>query len=363
MNPTLSPTLSIIVPAYNVGAYIEQCVESILAQLQSWHELIVVDDGSTDDTLARVRALQASAAHRTRTNLRVLTQANAGIAVTRNNGIALATGEYIAFVDSDDALLAGALAALDAAIAEHRPDVIACDFRMWHPESEKKSRRVSLGYPAGTVLRDQAAILNTFFADRQMYVWANIFRRAIYDQLATPIFPPNRVFEDVATVPRLLSQCATLLYLPQAIIDYRQHPSSITRVITEKWCFDFAAALTQARSHLDERGLCPTVQPHFDLAAAHFYIGVVKNSYQLPRVDGRRVRAQIKPVFVNSLYGDCSSMLASAECEHTVSNDRRRDKATIRQVQSALDDSILFRFRQTASRKLKLWRRLRRTPK
>ena len=352
-------TLSIIVPAYKVQDYIVQCVQSILAQLRDDHELIVVDDGSPDATLPRVQALQAAYKGR---NFHVTTQVNQGIASTRNNGLQMAGGEYIAFVDSDDVLRPGALDAIGQAIAEHRPDVIACDFRMWHPDQESKSRRVKLGYRAG-INRDRTAILNTFFADRQMYVWANIFRRDVYAQFAMPLFPPGRVFEDVATVPRLLSQCATLLYLPQPIIDYRQHPSSITRVITEKWCFDFAAALSTARQHLDKCGIDKSVQCHFDMAAAYFYIGVVKNSYQLPRAHGRRVRARIKPIFIDSLYGDCSSMLMAAQSEHTISHDRRQDAATIRQVKSALADGIVFNFTQTASRKIKLWRRIRRTPK
>ena len=99
------------------------------------------------------------------------------------------------------------------------------------------------------------------------------------------------------------------------------------------------------------------------MAAAYFYIGVVKNSYQLPLADGRRVRAMIKPVFIDSLYGDCASMLASSQCMHTVSHDRRRDVTTVRQVNSALEDSIVFNFTQAASRKIKLWRRLRKTLK
>lgn len=356
----MRPLLSIIIPAYNVENYIEQCVRSVIGQMSGEHELVVVDDGSTDATGARISAILDSCPG---VRSQLLSQPNQGIAMARNRGIAAACGDYIMFVDSDDALLPGSLAALAQAIAEHHPDVIACDFRMWHPDQESKSHRVSMGYPSGAVVRDQATILNTFFADRKMYVWANIFRREIYEQLATPIFPPNRVFEDVSTLPRLLSQCATLVYLPHAIIDYRQHPASITKLISEKWCFDFAAALSVAREHLDQRGVDPSVQKHFDIAAAYFYIGVVKCSYELPRADGRRVRARIKPIFIDSLYGDCASMLEAARCVHTVSHDRRHDARTIKQVESALAGSIVFRFRQTASRKLKLWRRLHKNRK
>lgn len=357
--PAPQPLLSIIVPAWNVQRYIAQCLVSVLDQMGPRHELIVIDDGSRDATLVRIRALLEE---RSGIACTVLAQDNQGIAVARNNGLAAARGEYIVFVDSDDRLLPGSLAALEQAIGEYRPDVVACDFRVWHPDQDDKSHRVSLGYPPGLV-RDQATILNTFFADRQMYVWANVFRRAVYAQLESPVFPPGRVFEDMSTLPRLLSQCASLVYLPHPIIDYRQHPASITKLISEKWCMDLAAALLAARRHLERRDVDESVKAHFDIAAGYFYIGVVKDSYELPRAQGRRVRESIKPVFVESLFGDCASMLAATRGARTVSIDRQHDARMVRQVERALAGSLVFRARQTASRKIKVWKRLRRNQK
>jgi glycosyltransferase involved in cell wall biosynthesis len=357
--PAPQPLISIIVPAWNVQRYIAQCLTSVLDQMGPDHELIVIDDGSRDATLARIRALLEA---RPAIASTVLAQDNQGIAVARNNGLAVARGEYIMFVDSDDRLLPGSLAALEQVIGEHHPDVVACDFRVWHPDQEDKSHRVGLRYPQGLV-RDQATILNTFFADRQMYVWANVFRRAVYGQLEAPVFPPGRVFEDMSTLPRLLSQCASLVYLPHPVIDYRQHAASITKLISENWCMDLAAALLATRRHLERRGVDESVKAHFDIAAGYFYIGVVKDSYELPRAQGRRVRACIKQVFVESLFGDCASMLAATRGAHTVSVDRQHDARMIRQVERALAGNLVFRARQTASRKIKVWKRLRKHQK
>ena len=156
----MSIVISIVVPAYNVQHYIDECLDSILSQMQPSHELIVVDDGSTDATAERIEA--ARLAH---PDLRfhVLRQPNQGISVARNSGLAAARGDYVAFVDSDDVLLPGALAALGEAIALHQTDVVVCDFHMWRPDREAKSRRVSMGYPAAKVIRDSSLILSTFF--------------------------------------------------------------------------------------------------------------------------------------------------------------------------------------------------------
>lgn len=344
--------VSVAVAVHNVQRTIGPCIRAILDQLLPHHELIVVDDGSRDNTLALLFKLQEAWPG---TNFHIFSQAHGGIASARNHCLQVALGDYIAFVDGDDRLLPGALGAIDQAIAAHQPDVIACDFRMWHPDDPASTRSVRLGYPVGKLLRDREAILRIFLADRHMYIWSNVFRREIYAQLPAPVFPPDRLFEDVATVPRLLSQCASLLHLAHPVIDYRQQPVPVSA----QWCLDFAGALPLARRHLQARGVADSVKRHFDVAVAYFYVGVVKNSYRLPRADGRQVRAQLKPIFAASLFGDSATLVATAGRADMTSNDHTLDAVIIRQVESALGGGVVVNFKRVASRKLKLWRRLR----
>lgn len=347
-------TISVVVPAHNAQRYIEQCCRSVLGQLRANHELIVVDDGSRDNTLALALRLQEAW---TGSNFHVFSQEHSGTASARNHCLRVAQGDYIAFVDGDDLMLPGALAAIEQAIGEHRPDVVACDFRMWHPDDPAKTRNVRLGYPVGKLLSDTETILKIFFADRQMYIWSNVFKADIYAQLAAPVFPPDRLFEDVATVPRLMSQCRTLVHLAHPAIDYRQHAAAVA--VSEKWCLDFASALPLARQHLQASGAAESVRRHYDIAAAYLYVGVVKNSYRLPRAEGKRVRALLKPIFAGSVFGDSASMVATTGRADTISNDRTLDAVIIRQVESALTGGMVVNFKKAASRKLKLWRRLR----
>ncbi|MFL6657387.1 MAG: glycosyltransferase family 2 protein [Massilia sp.] len=346
-------SISVLVAAHNVQRTIGASIQSILDQLGPAHELVVVDDGSSDNTLALLFKLQEAWPG---TNFHVFSQPNGGIASARNHCLLLARGDYLAFVDGDDLLLPGALSAIDNAITAHHPDVIACDFRMWYPQDPASTRNVRLGYPVGKLLRDQERIMRIFFADRHMYIWSNVFRREIYAQLPDPVFPPGRLFEDVSTVPRLLSHCTSLLHLAHPIIDYRQNASG---AVTEQWCLDFANALPLARRHLQARGVADSVRRHFDVAVAYFYVGVVKNSYLLPRADGRRVRTQLKPIFGASLFGDCGTLVSTAGRDFMTSNDHTLDAVIIRQVESALGGGMVLNFRRATSRKLKLWRRLR----
>lgn len=91
------PLISIIVPVYNTGEYLSRCLDSILNQTYKNIEVIIIDDGSTDDSLKIIReyAKRNSA-------IKYFTQNNSGQATARNKGIKYADGEYIMFVDSDD---------------------------------------------------------------------------------------------------------------------------------------------------------------------------------------------------------------------------------------------------------------------
>ena len=87
-------TISVVIPAYNAGAYIARAIDSVLAQSRLADEIIVVDDGSTDDT--------ADVVTRYESKVKYIRQDNAGASVARNTGIEAATGEWIAFLDADD---------------------------------------------------------------------------------------------------------------------------------------------------------------------------------------------------------------------------------------------------------------------
>ncbi|HZV67121.1 MAG TPA: glycosyltransferase [Telluria sp.] len=350
------PPLSIIVPAYNAERYIAQCIASILLQVEAHHALIVINDGSTDGTLALAEQLRRD---HPGADFSIVSQANKGIAEARNRGLAEALGDYILFIDSDDVLLPGSLAALDGAIGACQPDVIACNFNMWCPDKGDKRRPVTLGYPANVPIEDREAILSTFFADRHMYVWANVVRRAIYSRLPAPVFPVNRAFEDVSVLSRVLVECERLYHLPHMIIDYRQHPASITKVISEKWCMDFAAALMSVKRHFTEHPTSDAVKMQIDVTACYFYIGIVKNSYQLGWAEGRKVRERVKDLFIASLFNQPDTVLAAMEDGTVVSHDRAQDVAIARQVSRALAGSLRFDLAKAFSRTIKLRRRLR----
>ncbi len=91
------PRVSIIIPCYNAAPWIEETIRSALAQTHADREIIVIDDGSTDDSLRRARTFEPA-------GVRVVTQRNAGASAARNHGLRLATGDFIQYLDADDLL-------------------------------------------------------------------------------------------------------------------------------------------------------------------------------------------------------------------------------------------------------------------
>ena len=104
------PLFSVIIPVYNVAEYLPQCIDSVLTQNLSDFELILVDDGSTDNSG------KICDQYDEKPNIKIIHQTNAGLSAARNAGVAKANGRYLVFLDSDDYLEPGALAAIKAGL-------------------------------------------------------------------------------------------------------------------------------------------------------------------------------------------------------------------------------------------------------
>lgn len=128
------PLISVVMPAYNCGPWIAQAIDSVLSQADCWLELIVVDDGSTDDTVQIVQSIGDP-------RLRLLHCAHAGQSVASNLGAAHATGQFLKFVDADDVLLPGHLGAQLAASRNADGCLISCRWGYFrHDFSEIRPR-------------------------------------------------------------------------------------------------------------------------------------------------------------------------------------------------------------------------------
>lgn len=163
----MNPLISIIVPTYNVEKYIRTCIESILAQTYRNVEIIIVNDGSTDQSLAVISDLICS--HH---NVKVINQKNQGLSVARNTGIDVATGKYITFVDADDKIMPDFVSSLYQIAEKTGADIVRGSFRDFNGNIPKNwVPDFNVPTNCGTIVLDQFLSSNISFV-----VWSSIYR-------------------------------------------------------------------------------------------------------------------------------------------------------------------------------------------
>lgn len=208
--------LSIIVPAYNVAAYLEPCIESIMAGTYQNFELLLVDDGSTDGTGTLCDQLAEKYS-----KIKVFHTENRGLSMARNLGIDHAVGKYIGFVDSDDMILPEMYEKLVSAMTED-VQLVCCRFLKCRREAV--SPPVLSGYSSvhsGDSIANQI-VCNYYGA----YAWSKLYRRELLDQNGIR-FKPGYIMEDQYFIADYLQVCGKAVFLDDALYYYIDTEGSI----------------------------------------------------------------------------------------------------------------------------------------
>lgn len=221
--PPAEPAVSVVVPAHNAGATIEATVRSVLRQSLAELEVIVVDDGSTDDTVDRVQSLQRDP------RILLVQQPNAGPSAARNAGIAAASASTIGVLDSDDLWLPTYLATMTAALAS-RPDAAFAYTDAWLFDDARKllSTRSVMGTPKPPVaaLADSKGFLLELL-DRNFVFTSATIRRDVLRELGG-YDERLRYGEDFELWVRLVGSGRTPVCAPGRLAVHRRHVSSLT---------------------------------------------------------------------------------------------------------------------------------------
>lgn len=212
------PLFSIIIPVYNVQNYLSACVKSVVEQPgpRDW-ECILVDDGSTDQSGAMCDALAAELP-----GLQVIHRENGGLAAARNTGLKAATGDWLLFLDSDDAMAPGLLAQLCGALAAH-PD---CDWFIgkhleWQPDGTLTPHDGLHLVPGPFASSDYAARLKALYTAGHWSVWKYCIRRSFLEQARVRFLPDCVWAEDWPFDLELLLHCDRLYFLDTVFTHYR----------------------------------------------------------------------------------------------------------------------------------------------
>ena len=216
--------ISVIIPVYNVRQFLNEAVESVIGQSFTDWEMILVDDGSTDgcseicDDFARSDS-----------RIKVLHQENKGLSAARNAGLDNCKGDFIAFLDSDDAFLPDALSKSmemmlkhDADMAEFNISVLETSGKL--ADNTKEGTRGVYSAAEGIYTKRESMAL-LVEGKISTAVWNKLYKRRIWDGLR---FPPGRNYEDLDIILQLREKSERMYFISDPLLVYRIRQNSIT---------------------------------------------------------------------------------------------------------------------------------------
>lgn len=238
----MSTSISFVIAAYNLQAYIDACIASVIACALPGDEIIVVNDGSLDQTGARIDAAREHS-----TLLITLHQANGGVASARSAGLKAATKDYLLFLDGDDVLVHDTVTQARSALLAQQPDILVMDYLEWQDGANTLTPSRVRSHPAHQLSTNANRNLRETFDDCIPALWGRLIRRELFERLPDPPFPTGTMHEDLATTPHIVAVAQSQLYLPLPILHYRLREGSQTAERSERSCIDTVRAAVHAR--------------------------------------------------------------------------------------------------------------------
>ncbi len=271
----MSNKVSVIVPVYNVQAYIEECISSLTSQSYEDIEILAVNDGSSDDSRKILERLQKED-HR----IVILDKENGGLSDARNYGIKHSTGDYYLFVDGDDLIHKDTVQDLVDVITKTDSDIAVSDMEYFYEDSSE--RKYSSGgefdttsckeYPKLIAINNSAC--------------NKLFKKELFSDAS---FPIHKYYEDLALIPILLYKAKKVTKVNRAFYYYRQRKGSIAHSANKK-IFEIYDALDgiydYVQSHGREKEILEEIR--------HLYIvhGLTLTTLRIKDFDDKQVRKE-----------------------------------------------------------------------
>lgn len=235
--------ISVVIPVYNVEKYLCRCIDSILEQSYKNLEIILIDDGSSDNS-PKICDQYAKKDKR----IKVIHKINEGVSAARNDAINIATGKYIAFVDSDDYVHSDFIKFLFNAICKYDADISVCSYWEVFPNN-----RIMTKHQKNT---KQIIVMNNIEALKDIFTLPNYTTVVVWNKLyKTSLFkdnhikyPINRRYEDDATTYKLYYYARKIVFFDEPLYYYLQNDSSFIRGKINSNRLDILKACSEIRT-------------------------------------------------------------------------------------------------------------------
>lgn len=211
------PKVSVIVPVYNVEQYVEKCLETLIEQTLEEIEIIVVNDGSIDNSKQIVEKIREQFPDK----IVYVEKENGGLSDARNYGIPYAKGEYIAFLDSDDYVEKDMYQKMYELAKKEDSDMVECDFYWEYPDKQK--------IDTGVLYQGKKEMLEKV----RVVAWNKLIKREILEK-AKIEFPKGYRYEDVSFTYKLIPYLEKVSFLKEPCVHYIQREGSISNSQNER---------------------------------------------------------------------------------------------------------------------------------
>ena len=246
-NTNKVPSISIIVPVYNVEKYLKKCIDSILNQSFQNFELILVDDGSTDSSgeICNEYALKDR-------RVLVIHKENGGLSSARNEGIKASSAEYVGFVDSDDYISFSMYEFLYNNLIENNADISICGLYNCYENNVYPQYSKKEFYLLNNEQALKMALEGKIFS---VHAVNKLYRKSLFEDV---LFPINKLSEDAFTIPKLLLKSRRVVVNTVPLYFYVHRSGTITTSSYKKKDLDVIEAYFQNLKLVEEK--CPKLK-------------------------------------------------------------------------------------------------------
>lgn len=210
--------ISIIVPIYNVEIYLCKCLDSIIGQTYKNIEIILINDGSTDNCLEICNKYK-----KRDKRIIVIDKENGGLSDARNTGIEIATGDYLMFIDSDDWIYPDMAQRLYSLVHKNNACIAQCNFIRLYDE-----KKVNINQEKEEIsIMDNKQGLESMYGQngiKSVVVWNKIYKKKLFDEIR---FPAGKLHEDEFTTYKIFDKCEKIVDTNETMYYYRQRSDSI----------------------------------------------------------------------------------------------------------------------------------------
>lgn len=256
------PLITVVLPIYNVAKWLDTCIQSIVKQTYRNLQIILVDDGSTDEspTICEHWAAKDS-------RINVVHQRNAGLSAARNTGLRLRKGEYVCFVDSDDYVEHNYVERMLNTARAEQADMVVCNIQREDENGNTLTEETDSSFETKTLTNRQYMVYALQSDWKHIVAWNKLYRSEIWDDLTYPV---GKIHEDEFVFAQLVVRCHRVACINDVLYHYVRHEGSIMNKKHSIRNLDRIEALCQRFLFLNENNFNECLPDTFSAILGNF---------------------------------------------------------------------------------------------